>query len=103
MGDGDGDGDGMARRHGGVAASALHPSSLRRLLARAEGMLWADGKGSSESLALTFESATELSRDAPDNGGTTAWKGATSELIAAFAAHRAVLDRPGSTPRYFHR
>ena len=42
---GDGEGDAMARRHGGVAVSALHPTSLRTLLARAEGMLWADGEG----------------------------------------------------------
>ncbi len=35
----------MARRHGGIAVSALHGTGLRRLLARAEGMLWADGKG----------------------------------------------------------
>ena len=31
------------RRHGGIAVSALHRTGLRRL-ARAEGMLWADGK-----------------------------------------------------------
>ena len=35
----------MARRHGGVAVSALHRTGLRRLLTRAEGMLWADGEG----------------------------------------------------------
>ena len=34
----------MARRHGGIAVSALHGTGLRRLLARAEGMHWADGK-----------------------------------------------------------
>ena len=42
---GDGEGDAMARRHGGVTVSALHPTGLRRLLARAEGMLSADGEG----------------------------------------------------------
>ena len=41
---GDGAGEAMARRHGGIAVSALHRTGLRRLLARAEGMLWADGK-----------------------------------------------------------
>ena len=35
----------MALRHGGIAVSALHGTGLRRLLARAEGMLWAGGKG----------------------------------------------------------
>ena len=39
---GEGEGDTMARRHGGVAVSALHRTGLRRLLARAERMLWAD-------------------------------------------------------------
>ena len=33
---GDGEGDAMARRHGGMAVSALHGTGLRRLLARAE-------------------------------------------------------------------
>ena len=41
---GDGAGAAMALRHGGIAVSALHRTGLRRLLARAEGMLWADGK-----------------------------------------------------------
>ncbi|MDE2906692.1 MAG: GTPase HflX, partial [Acidobacteriota bacterium] len=41
----DGEGDATARRHGGVAVSALRRSGLRELLARAEGMLWADGEG----------------------------------------------------------
>ena len=41
----DGEGDAMARRHGGVAVSALRRTGLRRLLARAERMLWEDGEG----------------------------------------------------------
>ena len=41
----DGEGEALARRHGGVAVSALRRTGLRRLLARAEGMLWADGEG----------------------------------------------------------
>ena len=41
----DGEGDAMARRHGGVAVSALRRSGLRELLARAEGMLWTGGEG----------------------------------------------------------
>lgn len=40
---GDGEGEALARRHGGVAVSALRRIGLRRLLARSEGMLWADG------------------------------------------------------------
>ena len=39
----DGEGDALARRHDGVAVSALRRTGLRRLLTRAEGMLWADG------------------------------------------------------------
>ena len=42
---GDGAGEAMARWYGGVAVSALHCTGLRRLLARAEGMLWADSAG----------------------------------------------------------
>ena len=42
---GDGEGDALARRHRGVAVSALRRTGLRRLLARAEGMLRADGEG----------------------------------------------------------
>ena len=41
----DGAGDAMARRHDGIAVSALHRTGLRRLLARAEGMPWAHGTG----------------------------------------------------------
>ena len=41
----DGEGDALARRHGGVAVSALRRTGLRRLLARAEGMLWAEQSG----------------------------------------------------------
>ena len=40
---GDGEGDALARRHDGVGVSALRRTGLRRLLTRAEGMLWADG------------------------------------------------------------
>ena len=40
---GDGEGDALAHRHDGVAVSALRRTGLRRLLTRAEGMLWADG------------------------------------------------------------
>ncbi len=40
----DGEGEALARRHGGVAVSALHRRGLRALLARAERMLWADGE-----------------------------------------------------------
>ncbi len=42
---GAGEGDALARRHGGVAVSALQRTGLRSLLARAEGMLWTDGEG----------------------------------------------------------
>ena len=42
---GDGAGDAMARRHDGIAVPALHRTGLRRLLAWAERMLWADGTG----------------------------------------------------------
>ena len=38
-------GDAMARRHDGIPVSALHRTGLRRLLAWAERMLWADGTG----------------------------------------------------------
>ena len=41
----------MARRHGGVAVSALHRTGLRGLLARAERMLWADGEGGRDRAA----------------------------------------------------
>ena len=41
---GAGEGDALARRHGGVAVSALHRTGLGSLLARAEGMLWAEGE-----------------------------------------------------------
>ena len=46
----------MARRHGGIAVSALPGTGLRRLLARAEGMHWADGK-SVPSLPLREDEA----------------------------------------------
>ena len=41
----DGEGDALARRHDGVAVSALRRTGLRRLLARAEGTLWAEQSG----------------------------------------------------------
>ena len=74
-----------ARRRRGVRAPSRQPAQ-----AAGAGRRDALGgrRGSSESLALTFESATELPRGAPDNGGTTAWKSATSEQIAACAAPR---------------
>ena len=43
---GNGEGVALARRHGGVAVSALRRTGLRRLLAHAEAMLWADGESS---------------------------------------------------------
>ena len=40
----DGEGEALARRHGGVAVSALRRTGLRGLLARAERLLWVDGE-----------------------------------------------------------
>ena len=42
---GNGEGEALARRHGGVAVSALERTGLRTLLARAERMLWTDDGG----------------------------------------------------------
>ena len=39
-----GEGEALARRHGGVAVSALRRAGLRGLLAQAERLLWADGQ-----------------------------------------------------------
>ncbi len=50
---GDGEGETLARRHGGVAVSALRRTGLRRLLARAEGMLWANDEGVPSGWAAT--------------------------------------------------
>ena len=41
---GDGEGEALARRHGGVAVSALQRFGLPGLLARAERLLWEDGE-----------------------------------------------------------
>ena len=40
----DGEGEALARRHAGVAVSALRRTGLRGLLARAERLLWVDGE-----------------------------------------------------------
>ncbi len=50
---GNGEGETLARRHGGVAVSALRRTGLRRLLARAEGMLWANDEGVPSGWAAT--------------------------------------------------
>lgn len=48
---GRGEGDALARRHGGVAVSALHRTGLQDLLDRAERVLWSDATGQDASLA----------------------------------------------------
>ena len=65
---GDGEGEALARRHDGVAVSALRRTGLRRLLARAEGMLWADGEGFPSGRGATDAARAALGNRVPGRG-----------------------------------
>ena len=55
-----GEGEALARRYGGVAVSALERTGLRRLLERAERMLWTDD-GRDRSRETGWSAATDAS------------------------------------------
>ena len=65
---GDGEGEALARRHDGVAVSALRSTGLRRLLARAEGMLWADGEGFPSGRGASDPARAALGNRVPGRG-----------------------------------
>ena len=64
----DGEGEALARRHGGVAVSALRRTGLQRLLVRAEGMLWADGEGIPSGWGATGPDRAALGDRVPGGG-----------------------------------